>query len=64
MRLGISPVCPCAAPIALATRTRFLPASYDRYQPVLKQLRERYRAYSRIIESIPDSRRLYRFARL
>jgi nucleotidyltransferase/DNA polymerase involved in DNA repair len=37
----------------LAPRARFLPASYDRYQPILQQLRERYRAYSRIIESIP-----------
>jgi nucleotidyltransferase/DNA polymerase involved in DNA repair len=37
----------------LAPRTRFLPASYDNYQPILQKLRERYRAYSRIVESIP-----------
>jgi nucleotidyltransferase/DNA polymerase involved in DNA repair len=30
-----------------------MPASYDRYQSILQRLRERYRAYSRIIESIP-----------
>ena len=53
MRLGISPGMPLRRAHRLAPRTRFLPASHDRYQPVLKQLRERYRAYSRIIESIP-----------
>jgi nucleotidyltransferase/DNA polymerase involved in DNA repair len=39
----------------LAPRARFLPASYDRYQPILQKLKERYRAYSRIIESAPIS---------
>src|SRR5216684_73731 len=53
MRLGVSPGMPLRRAHRIAPRTRFLPASYDRYQPVLKQLRERYRAYSRIIESIP-----------
>ncbi len=53
VRLGISPGMPLRRAYRIAPRTRFLPASYDRYQPVLKQLRERYRAYSRIIESIP-----------
>ena len=53
IRLGISPGMPLRRAHRLAPRTRFLPASHDRYQPVLKQLRERYRAYSRIIESIP-----------
>ncbi len=53
MRLGVSPGMPLRRAHRLAPRTRFLPASYDRYQPILKQLRERYRAYSRIIESIP-----------
>ncbi|MBO0781323.1 MAG: hypothetical protein J2P37_21090, partial [Ktedonobacteraceae bacterium] len=37
----------------IAPRTRFMPASYDRYQPLLQKLRERYKAYSRIIESLP-----------
>jgi nucleotidyltransferase/DNA polymerase involved in DNA repair len=37
----------------IAPRVRFLPAAYDRYQPVLHLLRERYRAYSRIVETIP-----------
>lgn len=53
MRLGICPGMPLRRAHRLAPRTRFLPASHERYQPVLKQLRERYRAYSRIIESIP-----------
>jgi nucleotidyltransferase/DNA polymerase involved in DNA repair len=55
MRLGITPGMPLRRVHRLAPRTRFLPASYDRYQPVLQKLRERYRAYSRIIESIPVS---------
>ncbi len=53
IRLGISPGMPLRRARRLAPRTRFLPASYDRYQPILQRLRERYRAYSRIIESIP-----------
>jgi nucleotidyltransferase/DNA polymerase involved in DNA repair len=53
MRLGISPGMPLRRAHRLAPRARFLPASYDRYQPILQRLRERYRAYSRIIESIP-----------
>ncbi len=53
LRLGVSPGMPLRRAYRLAPRARFLPASYDRYQPVLQQLRERYRAYSRIIESIP-----------
>lgn len=52
-RLGISPGMPLRRAHRLAPRTRFLPASYDRYQPILQQVRERYRAYSRIIESVP-----------
>ncbi len=52
-RLGVSPGMPLRRAHRLAPRTRFLPASYDRYQPILQPLRERYRAYSRIIESIP-----------
>src|SRR6476660_2072831 len=39
IRLGISPGMPLRRAHRLATRTRFLPASHDRYQPVLKQLR-------------------------
>src|SRR5712691_3615890 len=53
MRLGVSPGMPLRRAHRLAPRARFLPASYDRYQPILQRLRERYRAYSRIIESIP-----------
>jgi nucleotidyltransferase/DNA polymerase involved in DNA repair len=53
MRLGITPGMPLRRVHRIASRTRFLPASYDRYQPILQKLRERYRAYSRIIESIP-----------
>src|SRR5713101_1549613 len=53
MRLGVSPGMPLRRAHKIAPRTRFLPASYDRYQPILQRLRERYRACSRIIESIP-----------
>src|SRR6266446_1709415 len=53
LRLGISPGMPLRRAYRLAPKARFLPASYDRYQPILLNLRERYRAYSRIIESIP-----------
>src|SRR6266567_1289506 len=53
MHAGITPGMPLRRAYRLAPRTRFLPASYDRYQPLLQKLRERYRAYSRIIESIP-----------
>src|SRR6266550_5229910 len=53
MRLGITPGMPLRRAHRIAPRTRFLPASYDRYQPVLQRLRERYRVYSRIIESVP-----------
>src|SRR6266487_497055 len=53
MRLGVSPGMPLRRAKGIVPRTRFLPASYDRYQPVLQSLRERYKAYSRIIESIP-----------
>jgi nucleotidyltransferase/DNA polymerase involved in DNA repair len=52
-RLGVSPGMPLRRAHRLAPRTRFLPASYDRYQPILQRLRERYRAYSRIVESLP-----------
>ena len=52
-RLGVSPGMPLRRARNIAPRTRFLPASYDRYQPILQKLRERYKAYSRIIESIP-----------
>lgn len=53
VRLGIAPGMPLRRAHRIAPRTRFLPASYDRYQPVLQRLRDRYRAYSRIIESQP-----------
>ena len=53
VRLGVSPGMPLRRAHRIAPRTRFLPASYDRYQPILQRLRERYRTYSRIIESIP-----------
>lgn len=53
MRMGVTPGMPLRRAHRIASRTRFLPASYDRYQPVLQKLRERYRAYSRIVESIP-----------
>lgn len=53
LRLGVIPGMPLRRAHRIAPRTRFLPASYSRYQPVLQKLRERYRAYSRIIESIP-----------
>src|SRR6266566_2446609 len=53
MRLGITPGMPLRRAHRLAPRTRFLPASHDRYQPWLQKLRERYRAYSRIVESVP-----------
>src|SRR2546421_8016905 len=53
LRLGVSPGMPLRRAYRLAPRARFLPASYDQYQPVLLKLRERYKAYSRIIETIP-----------
>src|SRR3984893_11495685 len=52
-RLGVSPGMPLRRVHRIAPRTRFLPASYDQYQPFIQKLRERYKAYSRIIESIP-----------
>jgi nucleotidyltransferase/DNA polymerase involved in DNA repair len=52
-RLGISPGMPLRRAYRLAPRARFLPASHDRYQPILLRVKECYRAYSRIIESIP-----------
>jgi nucleotidyltransferase/DNA polymerase involved in DNA repair len=52
-RLGVSPGIPLRRAYRLAPRARFLPASYDRYQPILQQVKECYRTYSRIIESIP-----------
>src|SRR5205809_7628065 len=53
MRLGVSPGMPLRRAHRIAPRARFLPASYERYHPILQKLRERYRSYSRIIESIP-----------
>ncbi|GER88595.1 hypothetical protein KDW_27570 [Dictyobacter vulcani] len=54
-RIGLVPGMPLRRAHRMAPRTRFLPASYDHYQPILKQLKDRYRAYSRIIETIPIS---------
>jgi len=53
LRLGVSPGMPLRRAYRLAPRARFLPASYDQYQHVLLKLREQYRAYSRIIETVP-----------
>lgn len=55
MQAGIIPGIPLRRAHRLALRTRFLPASYDRYQPLLQKLKDCYRLYSRIIESIPIS---------
>ncbi len=55
LHAGITPGMPLRRAHRLALRTRFLPASYDRYQPLLQKLKECYRSYSRIIESIPIS---------
>lgn len=52
-RLGVSPGMPLRRAYRLAPRARFLPASYERYQPMLQQVREIYRVYSRIVESLP-----------
>lgn len=52
-RLGVSPGMPLRRAYRLAPRARFLPGSYERYQPILRQVKDCYRAYSRIIESIP-----------
>jgi nucleotidyltransferase/DNA polymerase involved in DNA repair len=52
-RLGLSPGMPLRRAYRLAPRARFLPASHERYQAVLQLLKERYRTYSRIVESIP-----------
>jgi nucleotidyltransferase/DNA polymerase involved in DNA repair len=53
VRLGIVAGMPLRRAHRIAPHTRFLPASYDRYQSALQRLRDRYRAYSRIIESLP-----------
>jgi len=55
IQAGITPGMPLRRAHRLALRTRFLPAGYDRYQPFLQKLKECYRFYSRIIESIPIS---------
>lgn len=55
LRLGIMPGMPLRRAHRIASRTRFMPASYDRYQPILQKLRERYKTYSRIIESLPPA---------
>jgi nucleotidyltransferase/DNA polymerase involved in DNA repair len=55
MQAGITPGMPLRRAHRLASRTRFLPASYDRYQPILQKLKDCYRLYSRIVESIPIS---------
>ncbi|GHO44805.1 DNA polymerase Y family protein [Ktedonospora formicarum] len=52
VRLGITPGMPLRRAHRIAARTRFMPASNERYQPFLQKLRERYRAYSRIVESL------------
>lgn len=52
-RLGISPGMPLRRAYRLAPRARFLPASHERYQSMLQQVKECYRVYSRIIESLP-----------
>ncbi|HTI15757.1 MAG TPA: hypothetical protein VL461_14535 [Dictyobacter sp.] len=54
-RLGLVPGMPLRRAHRIAPRTRFLPASYDAYQPILQKLKDRYRTYSRIIESIAVS---------
>nr|BBH89199.1 hypothetical protein KTC_39500 [Thermosporothrix sp. COM3] len=53
IRQGITPGMPLRRAHRIAPRTRFMPAAHERYQPILQKLRERYRAYSRIIESLP-----------
>lgn len=53
IRLGVSPGMPLRRAYRLAPRARFLPAVHERYQPRLQRIKECYRAYSRIIESIP-----------
>src|SRR5437763_13951573 len=53
VRLGVRPGMPLRRAYRIAPRVRFLPASYDRYQPVRTRLPARYRADSRIIETIP-----------
>ena len=53
VRLGITPGMPLRRAHRIAPRVRFMPASHDHYQPILHRLKERYKAYSRIIESIP-----------
>jgi nucleotidyltransferase/DNA polymerase involved in DNA repair len=53
LKQGVSPGMPLRRAYRLVPRARFLPASYERYQPVLQRVKECYRVYSRIIESIP-----------
>ncbi|MGH2509290.1 MAG: DNA polymerase Y family protein [Ktedonobacteraceae bacterium] len=54
-RLGISPGMPLRRAHRLAPRARFLPASHERYQSMLQQVKECYRTYSRIVESLPQA---------
>jgi nucleotidyltransferase/DNA polymerase involved in DNA repair len=54
-RLGLVPGMTLRRAHRIAPHTRFMPASYDHYQPILRKLKECYRLYSRIIESIPIS---------
>ncbi|QBD81459.1 hypothetical protein EPA93_38015 [Ktedonosporobacter rubrisoli] len=53
VRLGITPGMPLRRAHRIAPRTRFMPASYNLYLPYQQKLRERYKVYSRIIESVP-----------
>ncbi len=51
-RFGVGPGMPLRRAYRLAPRARFLPASHERYQPILQQVKECYRSYSRIIETL------------
>jgi nucleotidyltransferase/DNA polymerase involved in DNA repair len=51
-KLGIVPGMPLRRAHRIAPRTRFMAASYERYQPIQQKLRELYKSYSRIVESL------------
>lgn len=54
-RLGVAPGMPLRRAHRVAPRVRFIPASYDQYQLIIQKLKELYRLYSRITETVPIS---------
>ena len=53
VRLGVTPGMPLQHVQRIVPQVHVVPASYDRYPPLLQRLKEHYHAYSRLIESLP-----------